>query len=145
MLQVYGDTERHRDNLIANGQNAHSISVYLNNMIHGIGHCIRWMLKQNQPTFLDTSNESSRQLQEIAADFLGWGTGYHMIAQEFVTWSRKIKTAILDEANKTITFPNPDGYDYSKIYDKQLLYTHCRYGYIYTKSKKYSIPKSKSY
>lgn len=123
LLQVYGDTERHRDNLITNGHNAHNVSVYLNNMMHGIGHCIRWMLKQEQPMFLDTSDESPRQLQEMAADFLGWGTGYHMIAQEFVTWSRGIKTAILDENNNTIKFLNPEGYDYSSIHDKQLLYT----------------------
>ena len=122
LLQVYGDTERYRDNLIANGHNAHNVSVYLNNMMHGIGHCIRWMLKQRQPLFIDTSDKSPRQLQEMAADFLGWGTGYHMIAQEFVTWSRGIKTAILSEKNKTITFLNPEGYNYSSIYDKQLLY-----------------------
>lgn len=122
LLQVYGDTERHRDNLIANGHNAHNVNVYLNNMIHGMGHCIRWMLKQSQPTFLDTANESPRQLQEMAADFLGWGTGYHMIAQEFVTWSRGIKAAILVENNKTITFRNPEDYDYSNVYAKQLLY-----------------------
>lgn len=122
LLQVYGDTERHRDNLAANGRNAHNVSVYLNNMLHGIGHCIRWILEQSQPTFQDTSDESPRQLQEMAADFLGWGTGYHMIAQEFVTWSRGIKTAILNKNNKTITFLNPVGYDYSNINDKQLLY-----------------------
>lgn len=122
LLQVYGDTERHRDNLITNGHNTYNLSVYLNNMMHGIGHCIRWMLKQNQPVFHHTSNESPGQLQEMAADFLGWGTGYHMIAQEFVTWSRGIKTTIFDENNKTITFLNPENYDYSSVYDKQLLY-----------------------
>ncbi|WP_316795457.1 hypothetical protein [Pedobacter agri] len=58
----------------------------------------------------------------MAADFLGWGTGYHMIAQEFVSWSRGIKTAILVENNKTITFLNPEDYDYSSVYAKQLLY-----------------------
>ncbi|KAB5487635.1 hypothetical protein [Flagellimonas hadalis] len=122
LLQVYGDTERHRDNLIANGQDAHNVSIYLSNMIHGIGHCIRWMLKQNQPLHRDISDESPRQLQEMAADFLDWGTGYHMIAQEFVTWSRGVKTAIFSEENKTITFLNPEGYNYSSVYDKQLLY-----------------------
>lgn len=66
--------------------------------MHGISHCIRSMLKQSQPVFSDTSDESPRQPQEMAADFLGWGTGYHRIAQEFVTWSRSIKTAILDRA-----------------------------------------------
>lgn len=122
LLQVYGDTERHRDNLISNGHNAYSLSIYLNNMMHGIGHCIRWMIKQTQPTLTSTFDKSPGQLQEMAADFLGWGTGYYMIAQEFVTWSRGIKTAILDENNKTITFLNPNGYDYSGIYNKQLLY-----------------------
>ena len=122
LLQVYGDTERHRDNLIANGHNATNVSIYLNNMMHGVGHCIRWMIKQNHPVFRDISDESPRQLQEMATDFLGWETGYHTIAQEFVAWSRKIKVAILDDNNKTITFLNPKGYDYSRIYDKQLLY-----------------------
>lgn len=122
LLQVYGDTERHRDNLIANGRNAYNVSIYLNHMMHGIGHCIRWMLKQTQPVFSDITDESPRQLQEMAAHFLGWGTGYHMIAQEFVTWSRGIKIAILDENKKTITFLNPEGYDYSSIHDKQLIY-----------------------
>jgi len=122
LLQVYGDTERHRDNLTDNGYTPHNVSVYLNNMMHGIGHCIRWILRQREPTFLDISNESPRQLQEMAADFLGWGTGYHMVAQEFVTWSRGIKTAILDENNRSVTFLNPDSYDYSSVYDKQLSY-----------------------
>lgn len=122
LLQVYGDTERHRDNLIANAHNAHNVSVYLNNMMHGMGHCIRWVLQQSQSTFRDPSDKSLRQLQEMAADFLGWGTGYHMIAQEFVTWSRGIKSAIFDENNKSIMFLNSEDYDYSSVYDKQLLY-----------------------
>lgn len=122
LLQVYGDTERHRDILIANGHDAKTISVVLSNMMHGIGHCIRWMHKQSQPLFSDTNAKSPRQLQEMASVFLGWGTEYHMIAQEFITWSRGIKTAVLNENNKTITFLNPEGYDYSSVYDKQLLY-----------------------
>lgn len=122
LLHVYGDTERHRDHLIANGHDATNVSIYLTNMMHGIGHCIRWMTRQNRPLFCDTSNETPLQLQEMAADLLAWGTSYHMIAQEFITWSRGIKTAIINEKNKTITFLNPAGYDYSCIYDKQLLY-----------------------
>ena len=44
LLQVYGDTERHRDNLNETGHTETNLSIYLNNMIHGIGHCIRWMI-----------------------------------------------------------------------------------------------------
>ena len=44
LLQTYGDTERHRDNLVRNGHNETNLSFYLNNMLHGIGHCIRWMI-----------------------------------------------------------------------------------------------------
>lgn len=122
ILQVYGDTERHRDNLIRKGYDNTNLSFLLSNMLHGLGHCIRWIVNRDTSDFKDASNKTYQQLHEMAADFLGWGTGYHMIAQEFVTWSRKIKTAILDEGRKEITFVNPEYFDYSKIYDLQLLY-----------------------
>lgn len=122
LLQTYGDTERHRDNLIRNGHNPTNLSFYLNNMLHGLGHCIRWMIGKGNIEIKDFSGITYRQIHEMAADFLGWGAGYHMIAQEFVTWSRGIKSATLDEEKKTIIFTNPEGYDYSKIYGGQLLY-----------------------
>lgn len=122
LLQTYGDTERHRDNLIRNGHNATSLSFYLNNMLHGLGHCIRWVTNKAVIGVKDFSEYTYRQIHEMAADFLGWGTGYHMIAQEFVTWSRGIKRATLDEEKRIISFMNPEGYEYSKIYGGQLLY-----------------------
>jgi len=122
LLQVYGDIERYRENLIGAGHDETAMSFYLNNMLHGVGHCVRWIMTQKTPKVLDTSSTTVLEIHDMAADFLGWGTGYHMIAQEFIAWSRKIKSAILDEANKHITFMNPEGYDYSTIYDKQILY-----------------------
>jgi len=122
LLQTYGDTQRHRDNLVRTGHDETSLSFYLNNMLHGLGHCIRWMVNNRSLEIKEVSDLTYRQIHEMAADFLGWGTGYHMIAQEFVTWSRKIKKATLDEEKKTITFINPEGYEYSKIYGSQLLY-----------------------
>lgn len=122
LLQVYGDTERFRDILITKGHNPQNISFYLNNMLHGMGHCIRWMSKQNHPKYLDTNNLSINQVQELAATFLNWGGQYHAIAQEFVTWSRGIKEAVLDDDNKTIIFKNPESYNYSSVYYKQILY-----------------------
>ncbi|MES2419552.1 MAG: hypothetical protein V4541_15305 [Bacteroidota bacterium] len=122
ILQVYGDTERHRDNLIRQGYNDINLSVFLNNMLHGMGHCIRWIVNRDSSNLKDITTETYQQLHEMAADFLGWGAGYHMIAQEFVTWSRKIKKATVDVVNKEITFINPESFDYSKIYDLQLLY-----------------------
>ncbi|NCI46723.1 hypothetical protein [Sediminibacterium soli] len=122
LLQTYGDTERHRDNLVRNGHNETNLSFYLNNMLHGIGHCIRWMINKDNLESKDASGNTYQQIHEMAADFLGWGTGYHMIAQEFVTWSRNIKEASLNEETRTITFLNPTGFSYNKIYSNQLLY-----------------------
>lgn len=122
LLQTYGDTERHRDSLVRNGHNETNLSFYLNNMLHGIGHCIRWMINKDSSGGKDASRNTYQQIHEMAADFLGWGTGYHMIAQEFVTWSRNIKEAILNEEKKTITFINPKDLDYSKVYSSQLQY-----------------------
>ncbi len=122
LLQTYSDTERHRDNLVRNGHNETNLSFYLNNMLHGIGHCIRWMINKDNLECKDASGNSYQQIHEMAADFLGWGTGYHMIAQEFVTWSRNIKEASLNEETKTIAFVNPTGFSYNKIYSNQLLY-----------------------
>lgn len=122
LLQIYGDTERHRDNLIRNGHNATNLSFCLNNMLHGLGHCIRWITNKEGSGIKDISGITYQQIHEMAADFLGWGTGYHMIAQEFVTWSRGIKRVSLDEETKTISFTNPEGYEYSKVYGGQLLY-----------------------
>ncbi|WP_407490748.1 hypothetical protein [Elizabethkingia anophelis] len=122
ILQVYGDTERHRDNLIRQGHNDINFSIFLNNMLHGMGHCIRWIVNRDSSSLKDITTETYQQLHDMAADFLSWGAGYHMIAQEFVTWSRKIKKVTVDIANKEITFINPESFDYSKIYDLQLLY-----------------------
>ncbi|ATL44113.1 MULTISPECIES: hypothetical protein [Weeksellaceae] len=122
ILQVYGDTERHRDNLIRQGLNDINFSIFLNNMLHGMGHCIRWIVNRDGSNLKDITTETYQQLHEMAADFLGWGAGYHMIAQEFVTWSRKIKKATVDVVNREITFINPESFDYSKIYDLQVLY-----------------------
>lgn len=44
ILQVYGDTERHRDNLIREGHNDLNLTIFLNNMLHVMGHCIRWIV-----------------------------------------------------------------------------------------------------
>lgn len=122
LLQTYGDIERRREYLVRNGLNEINLSSYLTNMLHGIGHCIRWMLNKQMLLYRDGSGITYRQIHEMSVDFLSWGTGYHMIAQEFVAWSRKIKTAILDEKNKTITFLNPERFDYKKIYGSQQLY-----------------------
>ncbi|WMJ72142.1 hypothetical protein RCC89_03010 [Cytophagaceae bacterium ABcell3] len=122
LLQVYGDTERFRDALINKGHDPQNLSLYLNNMLHGMGHCIRWMNKQRSPKYLDADSIPVNQLQESAATFLNWGGEYHSIAQEFVIWSRGIKKAILDEENKTITFQNPKDYNYAGVYNKQVLY-----------------------
>lgn len=64
-------------------------------MLHGMGHCIRWIVNRDGSNLKDITTETYQQLHEMAADFLGWGAGYHMIAQEFVTWSRKIKKQLL--------------------------------------------------
>lgn len=123
ILQVYGDTERYRDDLVRKGHNETNLSLYLNNMLHGMGHCIRWIVNRDSSNLKNITTETYQQLHEMAADFLGWGMGYHMIAQEFVTWSRKIKRATVDMVNKEITFINPEFFNYSKIYDLQLLYS----------------------
>lgn len=122
LLQIYGDTERHRDSLVRHGHNETNVSFYLNNMLHGLGHCIRWMVNKKEVGIKDVSGYTYEQIHAMASEFLGWGTGYHMIAQEFVTWSRGIKRAIYDEEKKLISFKNPEGFDYSKIYNSQLLY-----------------------
>ncbi len=122
LLQTYGDTERHRDSLVRKGHNETNLSFYLTNMLHGIGHCIRWMINKDSPGIEDASDNTYQQIHEMGADFLGWGTGYHIIAQEFITWSRNIKEAILNEEKRTITFVNPKDLDYSKIYSSQLQY-----------------------
>ena len=58
LLQTYGDTERHRDNLVRNGHNETNLSFYLNNMLHGIGHCIRWMINKDSLGVKDASRTS---------------------------------------------------------------------------------------
>jgi hypothetical protein len=91
LLQVYGDTVRHKEGLIKNGFTESTVNIHLTNLLHGIGHCIRWTTKQ-----LDSKHNSisdSIFAQKLAADFSSWGLGYHMIAQEFVAWSRKVKQA----------------------------------------------------
>jgi hypothetical protein len=123
LLQVVGDTERFRDELVNGGHTETNIATYLSNMMHGLGHCIRWLINRKPELQVKEDFDGTySEVHEMAADFLGWGTGYHMIAQEFITWSRAIKKAVLNSQEKWITFYNPDGFDYSKIYGKQLLF-----------------------
>lgn len=123
ILQTCGDTERHRDHLEKTGYDHSSLSFYLSNMLHGAGHCIRWAVKKVRNANNDGAGIPYQKLHEMAADFIRWGAAYHMIAQEFIAWSRGIKDAEINEGEKQIRFINPDGYDYSKIYDKQLFYS----------------------
>ncbi|HWD86792.1 MAG TPA: hypothetical protein VG367_01615 [Mucilaginibacter sp.] len=122
LLQFFGDIERRRGDFIERGFTEISFSFYLTNMMHGISHCIRWIKKQNNPQFVNSDHQSPHYIHRISADFVNWGISYHAIAQEFIIWSRKIKQAILNEENKTITFVHPLDYDYSKVHGLQLLY-----------------------
>jgi len=122
LLQVYGDIERYRDWFIRHGHDATNLSFLLHNRLHGLGHCFRWMIDKKGKGTKDISGNAYQQIHAMAADFLSWGTGYHMIAQEFVTWSRGIKTATLDEEKMTIAFMNPQEYEYKNIYKGQLAY-----------------------
>jgi len=123
LLQVVGDTERFRDDLVQGGHTETNIATYLSNMMHGLGHCIRWLINKNPELPVKEDFDGTYpEIHEMAADFLGWGTGYHMIAQEFTAWSRDIKKAVLNKEERSIIFYNPEGFDYSKIYGKQLLY-----------------------
>jgi hypothetical protein len=123
LLQYHGDIERRRDYFIEKGFTETSFSFYLTNMMHGVGHCIRWIKKQNSPQFINVDHLTPNGIHEICGDFINWGMVYHRIAQEFTIWSRKIKQATLDEENRTITFIHPLDYDYSKVYGLQLLYS----------------------
>lgn len=120
LLQTYGDIVRHKDMLLQNGFTEVSFNTYITNLLHGIGHCIRWI--NNHKSAKYDSISDFKYAHQLASDFASWGTGYHMIAQEFVAWSRKIKVAELDEESKTISFILPDNYDYSQIFHLQGLY-----------------------
>jgi len=41
LLQILADTERFREDLIDRGRPEITVGVYLTNMMHGLGHCIR--------------------------------------------------------------------------------------------------------
>ena len=55
-------------------------------------------------------------------EFINWGTTYHAVAQEFVAWSRRLEDARLIHQSNTIVFEIPDDYDYSGVFELQLLY-----------------------
>lgn len=122
LLQFYGDIERRRNDFLKSGFTEVSFGFYLTNMMHGIGHCVRWIKQQTKPIYNDTGNHSPTYIHEITLDFVNWGMVYHGIAQEFTIWSRKIKEATIDDQRKTITFLHPDKYDYSKVHGLQLQY-----------------------
>lgn len=122
LLQYFGDIERRRADFIERGFTEVSFGFFLTNMMHGVSHCIRWIKKQTNPQFSNTSDHTPNYIHEITGEFVNWGMVYHGIAQEFIIWSRKIKQAILDEENKAVTFVHPLDYDYSKVHGLQLLY-----------------------
>lgn len=124
LLQFYGDIERRRNDFLKSGFTEESFGFYLTNMMHGIGHCIRWIKQQTKPIYNDAGNHSPTYIHEITLDFVNWGMIYYSIAQEFTLWSRKIKEATIDDQIKTITFLHPDTYDYSKVHGLQLQYNN---------------------
>lgn len=120
LLQSFGDTERHSSSLLKKGFTETQISFFLNNMVHGISHCIRWIKTQKQPGFMEISDYTAAHTMSM--DFIGWGIDYNNICQEFITWSRKYKSIELDEKEKTIKFITPDNLDYTKIFGNQILH-----------------------
>lgn len=123
LLQFYGDIERYRDRILKNNTSEFNFQSYLTNMMHGISHCIRWAKKQTKPIYNEIPESLNiSEFQNQIMDFLNWGISYHMIAQEFVVWSRGLKTVEYNEIDKIIRFINPRNYNYSDIYEKQILY-----------------------
>lgn len=123
LLQSYGDIGRYRDIILKNNISEFNFQGYLTNMTHGISHCIRWVKKQEKSNYDEIpDNLSISEFHNQIMDFLNWGVSYHLIAQEFVIWSRGLKSAQLNEKEKTIKFINSNNYNYSDIYTKQLLY-----------------------
>lgn len=123
LLQFYGDIERYRDRILKNNTREFNFQSYLTNMMYGISHCIRWAKKQTKPIYNEIPEGLNiSEFQNQIMDFLNWSVNYHMIAQEFVVWSRGLKTVEYNEIDKSIKFINPSNYNYSDIYKKQILY-----------------------
>ncbi len=72
-------------------------------VLGALGHCIRWIIN-SPPSQVHLPRVSSRELDEEAADFLGWAIHYHMLYLDHVAWSRGWLEAIVDEDSRTIEF-----------------------------------------
>ena len=120
LLQTYGDMERHFGRLIEEGHEEAQLSFFLHNLMHGISHCIRWLKTGNAPR--STSTDDPQSTLNLAWEFANWGMAYQTIAQEFVAWSRGLKSAFIDEDNKTVAFTLPDKYEYSMVFTQQMRY-----------------------
>lgn len=120
LLQMYGDMERHFGRLIEEGHEETQLSFFLHNFMHGLSHCIRWVKMPNKSKY--ASINDTQLAHNLAMDFANWGISYHTIAQEFIAWSRGLKSALIDDINKTVTFTLPDKYDYSMVFTQQMRY-----------------------
>jgi hypothetical protein len=109
LLKVYGDGIRD----VNRGVDTRTFveaRFKVNMMGYGLGHCLRWLL-ENQVTSVVLPAERWEVLDREAAEFLGWGTAYSLLANDRTAWKANLITAEVDQARKRITFGLPAAAD----------------------------------
>ena len=106
LLKVYGDAVRD----VSRGVDTRTFieaRFKINMMGYGLGHCLRWLL-ENQVASVILPAERWDVLDREAAEFLGWGTAYALLANDRTAWKANLITAEVDQSHKRITFGLPD-------------------------------------
>ena len=109
LLKVYGDAVRDVNRGVDTKTFIHA-RFKVNMIGYGLGHCLRWLL-ENQVTSVVLPAEQCEVLDREAAEFLGWGTAYALLANDRTAWKANLITAEIDEARKRISFGVPAAAD----------------------------------
>jgi hypothetical protein len=113
LLKVFGDIERDQAKLRLQGFSEHNIARLLTNLLHAIGHGVRWIHSSDE--FHTNREISYYESDKLAIDLLSWAVSYHSISQNFIAWSRGLIAATIDEQNKIVRFMAPARYDHYQL------------------------------
>lgn len=105
LLKIYGDAIRDANRGV-NTKTFVEARFKINMLGYGLGHCLRWLLA-NQVASVVLPAERWEVLDREAAEFLGWGTTYALLANDRTAWKAGLITAAVDRSHKRITFDLP--------------------------------------
>jgi hypothetical protein len=114
LLKAFGDIERDKAIFKNKGISDMSISTHLTMILHAIGHGIRWIYQVENPNPV-RQIANHLEADKLSAELLTAAFDYYKVSIQFVSWSRGLAIATLNEQQKTIRFDPSHLFDYQKL------------------------------